>query len=171
MERTLTDNISASILDRKKKKNGMLDFKGMREEAAQRISELNINAAGTEVQAGTFSGGNQQRVVIAKWLAGRPEILILNGPSVGVDVKSKSEIHRILRELAQKGMAVIMISDDVGELLSTTNRILVMNSGRMIFEGETAGLTAGILNEKITQNAGDEESAAAPADRKEVRQL
>lgn len=69
MERTLTDNISASILDRKKKKNGMLDFKGMREEAAQRISELNINAAGTEVQAGTFSGGNQQRVVIAKWLA------------------------------------------------------------------------------------------------------
>lgn len=171
MERTLTDNISASILDRKKKKNGMLDFKGMREEAAQRISELNINAAGTEVQAGTFSGGNQQRVVIAKWLASRPEILILNGPSVGVDVKSKSEIHRILRELAQKGMAVIMISDDVGELLSTTNRILVMNSGRMIFEGETAGLTAGILNEKITQNAGDEESAAAPADRKEVRQL
>lgn len=171
MERTLTDNISASILDRKKKKNGMLDFKGMREEAAQRISELNINAAGTEVQAGTFSGGNQQRVVIAKWLASRPEILILNGPSVGVDVKSKSEIHRILRELAQKGLAVIMISDDVGELLSTTNRILVMNSGRMIFEGETAGLTAGILNEKITQNAGDEESAAAPADRKEVRQL
>lgn len=148
MERTLTDNISASILDRKKKKNGMLDFKGMREEAAQRISELNINAAGTEVQAGTFSGGNQQRVVIAKWLASRPEILILNGPSVGVDVKSKSEIHRILRELAQKGLAVIMISDDVGELLSTTNRILVMNSGRMIFEGETAGLTAGNFKRK-----------------------
>ena len=149
----------------------MLDFKGMREEAAERISELNINASGTEVQAGTFSGGNQQRVVIAKWLASQPEILILNGPSVGVDVKSKSEIHRILRELAQKGLAVIMISDDVGELLSTTNRILVMKGGRMIFEGETAGLTAGILNEKITQNAKDEENEAEPAERKEVQQL
>lgn len=152
MERTLTDNISASILERKKKKNGMLDFKKMKEEAALRIKELNINAAGTEVLAGTFSGGNQQRVVIAKWLASRPEILILNGPSVGVDVKSKSEIHRILRELAEQGLAVIMISDDLGELLSTTNRILVMNGGRMIYEGETDRITAEILNEKITQS-------------------
>lgn len=169
MERTLTDNISASILERKKKKNGMLNFKGMKEEAAQKIRELNINAAGTEVLAGTFSGGNQQRVVIAKWLASRPEILILNGPSVGVDVKSKSEIHRILKELAQKGLAVIMISDDLGELLSTTNRILVMNGGRMIFEGETDKLSAELLNEKITQDtAGEADSSQEAAARKEV---
>lgn len=156
MERTLTDNISASILERKKKINGMLNFKAMKQEAAQRIQELNINAAGTEVIAGTFSGGNQQRVVIARWLASQPEILILNGPSVGVDVKSKSEIHRILRELAQKGMAVILISDDVGELLSTTNRILVMNGGRMVFDGETDKISSELLNEMITQDVGED---------------
>ena len=142
-----------------------------KEVSQQYVESLATKTPNVDQLVVNLSGGNQQKVVIAKWLASRPEILILNGPSVGVDVKSKSEIHRILRELAQKGLAVIMISDDVGELLSTTNRILVMNSGRMIFEGETAGLTAGILNEKITQNAGDEESAAAPADRKEVRQL
>ena len=97
-------------------------------------------------------GGNQQRVVIARWLATNPEILILNGPSVGVDVKSKSEIHRILKELARNGLAVVLISDDIGELLSTTNRIIVMNSGRMVYENMTEQITADILNEKITQN-------------------
>ena len=70
-------------------------------------------------------------------------------------MKSKSEIHRILRELAEQGLAVIMISDDLGELLSTTNRILVMNGGRMIYEGETDRITAEILNEKITQSAAE----------------
>ena len=111
-----------------------------------------FNASGPEVPAGTFSGGNQQRVVIARWLATNPEILILNGPSVGVDVKSKSEIHRILKELARNGLAVVLISDDIGELLSTTNRIIVMNSGRMVYENMTEQITADILNEKITQN-------------------
>ncbi|WP_286152693.1 sugar ABC transporter ATP-binding protein [Sporofaciens musculi] len=152
MERSLTDNINAAVLDQKKKKNGWLDDAGMRAEAKERIRELSINASGPEVPAGTFSGGNQQRVVIARWLATNPEILILNGPSVGVDVKSKSEIHRILKELARNGLAVVLISDDIGELLSTTNRIIVMNSGRMVYENMTEQITADILNEKITQN-------------------
>lgn len=154
MTRTLTDNINAAILD-KRKKRGMLDYLSMRKTAAKEIAELHINADNTEILAGTFSGGNQQRVVIAKWLASQPEILILNGPSVGVDVKSKSEIHRILRELAAKGLAVILISDDIGEILSMTNRIIVMNSGCMIYEGETKEITADQLNEKITKTILD----------------
>lgn len=157
MQRSLKDNFSAATIDRKKKKNGLVDFKKVTDEAIRRIKELNINASGPDVLASTFSGGNQQRIVIGKWLATDPEILILNGPTVGVDIKSKSEIHRILRELAAKGMCIVLISDDVGELLSTTNRILVMNGGRIIFESQTAETNATILNQKILQDMSGEE--------------
>ena len=71
----------------------------------------------------TLSGGNQQRVVLAKWLASKPKLLVLNGPTMGVDVGSKNEIHEIMRQLAQQGMGLIVISDDIPELLQTCNRI------------------------------------------------
>lgn len=77
----------------------------------------------------TLSGGNQQKVVLAKWLNSEPKILILNGPTVGVDVGSKSDIHNILRELAQKGIGIIIISDDLPELVQNCNRIIVMKKG------------------------------------------
>ena len=153
MQRSLKDNFSAATIDQKKKKNGLVDFKKVTEEAVNRIQELNINALSPDVLASTFSGGNQQRIVIGKWLATEPEILILNGPTVGVDIKSKSEIHRILKELAMKGMCIVLISDDVGELLSTTNRILVMNGGRIIFESQTSETSAEVLNRKILEDA------------------
>ena len=153
MQRSLKDNFSAATIDQKKKKNGLVDFKKVTEEAVNRIRELNINALSPDVLASTFSGGNQQRIVIGKWLATEPEILILNGPTVGVDIKSKSEIHRILKELAMKGMCIVLISDDVGELLSTTNRILVMNGGRIIFESQTSETSAEVLNRKILEDA------------------
>lgn len=157
MQRSLKDNFAAASIDRMKKKSGLVDFSKIAMEAEKRIQELNINAASPDVLAGTFSGGNQQRIVIGKWLATDPEILILNGPTVGVDIKSKSEIHKILKDLASKGMCILLISDDVGELLSTTNRILVMNSGRIIFESETAKASADILNRKILQDMAGEE--------------
>lgn len=157
MQRSLKDNFVAASIDRMKKKSGLVNFSKITEEAEKRIQELNINAASPDVLASTFSGGNQQRIVIGKWLATDPEILILNGPTVGVDIKSKSEIHKILKDLASKGMCILLISDDVGELLSTTNRILVMNSGRIIFESETAKACADILNRKILQDMTGEE--------------
>lgn len=155
MQRSLKDNFSAATIDRKRKKSGLIDFSAMTAEAERRIRELNINAASPDVLASTFSGGNQQRIVIGRWLASDPEILILNGPTVGVDIKSKSEIHKTLKALARQGMCVILISDDVGELLSTTNRILVMNGGRIIFESNTHETSAETLNEKILQDAAE----------------
>ena len=152
MQRSLKDNFSAATIDRKRRRSGLIDFSSMTAEAQRRISELNINAASPNVPANTFSGGNQQRIVIGRWLAAEPEILILNGPTVGVDIKSKSEIHRTLKALARAGMCILLISDDVGELLSTTNRILVMNGGRIIFESKTSETGAEVLNEKILQN-------------------
>lgn len=157
MRRSLTDNFSAATIDRKKTRHGLVDFKKMTSEAVRRIGELNINAKSINVSANTFSGGNQQRIVIGKWLATEPEILILNGPTVGVDVKSKREIHEILKGLAKRGLCIILISDDVGELLSTTNRILVMNGGRMIYESQTAETDADTLNRKIVQDVAEEE--------------
>jgi len=82
----------------------------------------------------TLSGGNQQRVVLAKWLASKPKLLVLNGPTMGVDVGSKNEIHEIMRQLAEQGMGLIVISDDIPELLQTCNRILLMRRGRIVEE-------------------------------------
>ena len=79
----------------------------------------------------SLSGGNQQRVVLARWLATRPEILILNGPTVGVDVGSKAAIHELIRSLADEGISVLVISDDLTEVIQTCDRILVMKRGRI----------------------------------------
>ncbi|NMD37215.1 MAG: sugar ABC transporter ATP-binding protein [Christensenellaceae bacterium] len=158
MQRSLKDNFSSTTIDRKKKKSGLVDFSKVLDEAIFRINELNINANDVRSLASTFSGGNQQRIVIGKWLATNPEILILNGPTVGVDIKSKSEIHKILKELAKKGMCVIMISDDIGELISTTNRVLVMNQGNIIFERETSEIDVEVLNKKILQDLKEDKN-------------
>jgi simple sugar transport system ATP-binding protein len=160
MERSLRDNFCAATIDLKKGRFGLIDFPAMAHEAKRWLGRLNINAKSPELTANTFSGGNQQRIVIGKWLASDPEILILNGPSVGVDVKSKSEIHHILKTLAGDGLCIILISDDVRELLSTTNRVLVMNGGRIIYEGDTAAIDEAALNAKITQDIEEKTEAA-----------
>lgn len=155
MHRSVTDNINAVIVDKMTQKNGLISSKQMVDEAKKRIKELRINAPSVNVNASTFSGGNQQRIVIAKWLSSEPDILILNGPTVGVDVKSKSEIHKIIKSLADSGLGVILISDDIGELLSTTSRILVMNNGKMIYETVTSETNHDRLSEKITEKLSE----------------
>jgi len=82
----------------------------------------------------TPSGGNQQGVVLAKWIATEPKILILDGPTVGIDVPAKSSIHEIIRKLAREGMGIIIISDEVAEVFHNCNRILVMHKGRLVNE-------------------------------------
>lgn len=104
------------------------------------ITAMQIATRSGATPVGYLSGGNQQRVVIARWLMTEARILILNGPTVGVDVGSKAEIHRIIRDLAtRQGLAVLMISDDVPELLQHCNAIILMHRGRLVdrFEGGT----------------------------------
>ena len=97
-----------------------------------------------------LSGGNQQRVVIARWLLTNAQFLILNGPTVGVDVGSKAEIHRIIRELAQKeGLAVLMISDDVPELVHNCNRIVLMHRGAFVEEMASADTSEDQISDKL----------------------
>ena len=98
----------------------------------------------------TLSGGNQQRVVIAKWLATKPRILILDNPTVGVDINAKDGIYAIMRRLAAEGMAIILISDEVPEVLHHSHRILVMREGRI-----TGSFTASATNEPEIEAAID----------------
>jgi ABC-type sugar transport system ATPase subunit len=112
-------------------------FPSKRQEApliARLMKELDIRAASAAVPAETLSGGNQQKVVLGKWLAASPRVLILDEPTRGVDVGAKAEVHRLIRSLAQQGMATLLISSDLPELLAMSDRILVMRAGRLAGE-------------------------------------
>jgi len=95
------------------------------------LAKLSIKAPSTRVRAWSLSGGNQQRVVLAKWLATNPKVFILDGPTIGIDIASKSNIHEIIRTLAEQGIAIIVISDEIPEILHSCNRVLVMREGRL----------------------------------------
>lgn len=102
------------------------------------INHLAIKVPSVESPVQTLSGGNQQRVVLAKWIATEPKILILDGPTVGVDVAAKGAIHEIIRNLAADGVGIIIISDELNEVYYNCNRIFVMHKGRFIAEYDTA---------------------------------
>jgi simple sugar transport system ATP-binding protein len=95
---------------------------------------MRIKMSSPEAPVRTLSGGNQQRVVLAKWLVRDPHVLILNSPTVGVDVGSKHEILDLLRAKARDGMGVMVISDDVPELVAVCHRVLVVREGRVVDE-------------------------------------
>ena len=95
------------------------------------VRELSIATPNPDNACNSLSGGNQQRVVLAKWLARDLDILILNGPSVGVDIGSKYDIHQELKKLANKGLLIIVISDDIPEVLALCSNILIMRGGKI----------------------------------------
>jgi inositol transport system ATP-binding protein len=90
---------------------------------------LQIKIANEHVEAGTLSGGNQQKVVLAKWLVGDVKVMILDEPTRGIDVGAKSEIHKLMTEFAREGMGIIMISSELPEVLGMSDRIVVMQEG------------------------------------------
>ena len=93
------------------------------------VEQLRIKTRSIYAEAGSLSGGNQQKVALARWLAIRPAVLILDEPTQGVDVGSKSEIHRLMVDLAEQGVAIIMISSELPEILGMSDRIAVMHAG------------------------------------------
>jgi ribose transport system ATP-binding protein len=94
--------------------------------------QLDIRTPGWKQQVGNLSGGNQQKIVIGKWLSMHPKVLIVDEPTRGIDVGSKSEIHKLLRELAAQGYAVMVISSEMPEVLHVSDRIVAMYSGRIM---------------------------------------
>ena len=102
--------------------------------AMEYVRDLAVKCSGCDAPGGSLSGGNQQKVSLARWLATKPRVLILDEPTQGVDVGAKSEIHKIIRRLAKDGLAVLMISSDLEEVLGMSDRVLVMHEGRLAGE-------------------------------------
>jgi rhamnose transport system ATP-binding protein len=92
---------------------------------------LEVKTSALDASASTMSGGNQQKVVIAKWLATEPQLLIIDEPTRGIDVGTKAEVHRLLSELAGQGLAILMISSELPEVLGMADRVLVVCEGRL----------------------------------------
>lgn len=126
--RSIRDNtIAASIGNYMIK--GRLDLKKMTEVTVEWIKKIGCVASSVEAPIKTLSGGNAQKMVIAKWLNTHPDLLILNGPTVGVDIGAKSDIHTILQNLAASGVGIIIISDDLNELYYNCNKLIIMKHG------------------------------------------
>ena len=141
-------NLTLPILSSFANRLGMIDFKKRRKRAQELILKLGVRPAYPQMQALKFSGGNQQKIVVAKWLATSPKVLIVDEPTNGIDVGAKAEIHRLLRDLADSGIAVIMVSSELPEIFSISDRILVMRRGRITGEFDGATATQEMLMEK-----------------------
>ena len=109
------------------------------------MEKLNVKYASLDEEVGNLSGGNQQKVVIAKWLLTNASILIFDEPTRGIDVGSKEEIYRILRNLAKEGKSIILISSENEEIMNITDRVLVMSNGEIASEYQSEDLTADAL--------------------------
>lgn len=127
------ENISMAILDRIGR-GGFLDQKHEKTIAADYIGQLRVKTASVDAPVNSLSGGNQQKIVIAKWLARGGKLLIVDEPTRGVDVGAKAAIHALLDELAGNGLAIMLISSELPEVLNLSNRIMVMREGRLVGE-------------------------------------
>ncbi len=133
-------NISITFLKELLRSLGIVDQKEERSRAERSIHDLNIKTPNLRTKVYSLSGGNQQKVVIAKWLGTTPRVLFLDEPTRGVDVASKSEIHTLIAHLADEGLGVVIISSELPEILKLSDRIVVMHEGRItgVFEREEA---------------------------------
>jgi ABC-type sugar transport system ATPase subunit len=137
-------NVSMSVL-RRLSRMGLLPWRREAKLAERSVRQLAIKTAGIGASVGTLSGGNQQKVAIAKWLARDARVFIADEPTRGVDVASKAAIHDLLAQLAQQGVAVIVISSELPELLRLADRILVMRGGRLVGQVPAADATEEVL--------------------------
>ena len=131
LEMPVAANTTLAVL-RQIAAHGWLDFRRERTIAADFVGRLGIKTASLASAVGELSGGNQQKVALARWLATEPAVLILDEPTQGIDVAAKAEIHRLMGELAERGLAILMISSELPEVLGMSDRIAVMHAGRVV---------------------------------------
>ena len=156
----LAENVSLASLGRVSR-GGFLDGRAETALALRSIDQFQVRASGVDQIVSKLSGGNQQKIGLSKWLATEPRILIMDEPTRGIDVGAKSEIHRMMCELAQKGMAIIMISSELPEVLGMSDRILVMRGGRIVAEVDRADATQEGLAAAMMSDAPVAMAAAA----------
>ena len=132
LSQSIENNITVTVLNKVLNKFFLIDKAKKKDMSQFWIKNVDIKTPSMELLARNLSGGNQQKVVLAKWLATDPKIFILDGPTIGIDVASKSNIYKIIKKLAGEGMGIIIISDEIPEVLRNCNRIIVMRNGRII---------------------------------------
>jgi len=154
------ENISLAIL-RWLVRGPFVDRRSEKSLAARTIDQLKIRAYSTEQIVNKLSGGNQQKVVVGKWLAAKPRVLIMDEPTRGIDVGAKAEIHRLMSELAQQGLGILMISSELPEILGMSDRVLVMREGTIVDEFTRAEATqekivAAMMSESVNNQPAQE---------------
>ena len=152
LEKKVSVNITLPLLKNFTNKLGIINTKKQSSLVHDLIDKLDVRPKDENLTASQLSGGNQQKVVIAKWIATNPKILIVDEPTNGVDIGAKADIHKILRELAKNGTSIIVISSELPEILSISDRILVMRKGCISGEFKNSNLTQEAIMEKAVIN-------------------
>src|SRR5438105_10828901 len=133
---------------------GVLNFKKLNDRANAEVKAMRVRTASLKSRAGGLSGGNQQKLLLARWLEINPRVLILDEPTRGVDVGAKAEIYALIQQLLEKGMAVLFISSELPEIVGVCDRVLVMREGEIT--GEVGGQTGiEITQQNIMKYASD----------------
>ncbi|AXV16794.1 D-xylose ABC transporter ATP-binding protein [Neorhizobium sp. SOG26] len=164
LDMSITDNVNVAVIGEDARFGSVLDFAKARQRADKAVSNLSIRTNSTSINVGALSGGNQQKALIARLLETRPKVIILDEPTRGVDVGAKSEIYRIIDELAREGIAIVLISSDLPEIIGIADRALVMREGRIVGEVKAAPgapiaqeaimtLSTGSMTDKVQEEA------------------
>jgi simple sugar transport system ATP-binding protein len=149
LRQSVADNISIAVLDSLADRAGFVAPSRKTALAEQWIERLGIRAANVAAPAQTLSGGNQQRVVLAKWLATKPRVLLLDSPTVGVDIRNKQGIYEVIRALAADDVAILLISDEIPEVYYNADRVLHMRGGRLVGEFVPGEVSEAALAEAV----------------------
>jgi rhamnose transport system ATP-binding protein len=157
---TVRENFSLAALA-KVASGGFIDRAAERKLAQEGVARFSVKASSLEQVVGKLSGGNQQKIVLGKWLANRPKLLILDEPTRGIDVGAKAEIHRLMGELAGQGLAILMISSELPEVLGMSDRVLVMREGRLVAEFPRAEATQEVVGAAMMGSSGEAAEKAA----------
>ena len=151
MSRSIQDNTIVSSIEKYLNK-GKLNYKKIYDATSDWIEKIGCVAPSPLSKVSELSGGNAQKIVIAKWLNTDPNVLILNGPTVGVDIGAKSDIHKILHDLAADGVGIIIISDDLTEIIQNCNKVIIMNGGSASRLIDTSEIDETILMNGLSGN-------------------
>jgi simple sugar transport system ATP-binding protein len=160
LEQPIASNILVTVLGQLANGFGLIPESARRRTASRWIMDLAIKAPNADNAVRTLSGGNQQRVVLAKWMATKPKLLILDSPTVGVDIAAKDGIYEVVRSLAASGVAILLISDEVPEVYYHAHRVLVMRRGRMAGEFIPHASSEEALQAAVDADSADEPPAA-----------
>jgi len=161
LDMTIRENVNVSVISHDAHRLGFLSFRTASQRSAKAFSEFGIRAPNDQVAVGSLSGGNQQKVLLARLIEASPKVIILDEPTRGVDIGAKSEIYRLIDALAKRDVAILMISSELPEIIGVCDRVLVMNQGRI--SGEVRPASDGTISQQEIMAFSTGTAPAVPA--------